>query len=166
MQSAVLVVTLAVVTWNRSASYANAETLFRDTIARNPHAWMAYQNLGTELAAQNRLPEAIEAYEAHYGPDPAMSGRRTTSCSRVCDSVIRWPTNLADRTAIANYEAVVRLEPDHFRAHYNLGTLLMGARAACRRDRSPGKGRHARAQERGRAGESGDCAGRHSVAIG
>ena len=43
---------------------------------------------------------------------------------------MRLGDSLADQpgrshTAIANYEAVVRLEPDHFRAHYNLGTLLM-----------------------------------------
>ena len=60
---AALIAALGVTTWNRSGVYRDAETLYRDTIARNPGAWMAYQNLGTELAARNRLDEAIEAYE-------------------------------------------------------------------------------------------------------
>jgi hypothetical protein len=44
-----LVLILAALTWNRSAVYQSAELLFRDTIARNPQSWMAYQNLGVEL---------------------------------------------------------------------------------------------------------------------
>ncbi len=28
-------------------------------------------------------------------------------------------------SAIWHYESVLRIQPDHFRAHYNLGTVLM-----------------------------------------
>src|SRR5258706_114250 len=54
-----LVGILGVLTWRQSASYRDAETLYRDTISRNPECWMAHVNLGTELADQKRLPEAI-----------------------------------------------------------------------------------------------------------
>ena len=42
-------------TWYRSGGTNDAETLYRDVIARNPGAWMVDQNLGTELAGRNRL---------------------------------------------------------------------------------------------------------------
>ena len=54
-----LVGILGVLTWRQSAIYRDAETLYRDTISRNPECWMAHVNLGTELADQKRLPEAI-----------------------------------------------------------------------------------------------------------
>ena len=33
-------------TWHQSRQYISAEVLYRETIARNPSAWMAYNNLG------------------------------------------------------------------------------------------------------------------------
>ncbi len=38
--------------WIASQKYADAETLWRDTIARNPDAWIAHNNLATELLAR------------------------------------------------------------------------------------------------------------------
>ena len=37
---------LGMLTWLQSRQYVDAETLYRETIARNPGAWMAYNNLG------------------------------------------------------------------------------------------------------------------------
>ena len=123
---AALVAALAVTTWNRSAAYADAETLYRDTIARNPAAWMAFQNLGTELAARNRLGEAIEAYEGALRAKPgyvAAKNNLVLAHMKQADAAAESPDRV--REAIAHYEAVVRIEPEHFRAHYNAGTLLM-----------------------------------------
>jgi len=38
--------------WIATVKYANAETLWRDTIARNPAAWLAQNNLASELLEQ------------------------------------------------------------------------------------------------------------------
>jgi tetratricopeptide (TPR) repeat protein len=123
---AALVIALAVTTWNRSAAYQNVETLFRDTVEKNPQAWMAWQNLGTELAAQNRFAEAIDAYEGALRARPDYGQARNNLvlahmrlAEAVADTSDRWPE------AIAHYEAVLRVDPNHFRANYNLGTLLM-----------------------------------------
>ena len=125
MLAATVVSVLAVLTWNRSSVYRDAETLYRDTIARNPGAWMAYQNLGTELAARNRFQEAVEAYEGalRARPDYAEAKRNLVLAHmKLADAAAE-----SDRasTAIAHYEAVLRVDPHHFRALYNLGTLLM-----------------------------------------
>jgi tetratricopeptide (TPR) repeat protein len=126
MVSAAVIVVLGVLTWHRSAVYANVETLFGDTIARNPAAWMAYQNLGTALAAEDRLPEAIEAYQGalRARPDyPAARDNLVLAHMRLGDALAARSDQ--SQRAIEHYEAVLQLEPGHFRAHYNLGTLLM-----------------------------------------
>jgi len=49
-------------TWNQGYVYRNIESLWVDTIIKNPMSWMAHNNLGVELTRQGRLDEAI----AHY----------------------------------------------------------------------------------------------------
>jgi tetratricopeptide (TPR) repeat protein len=126
LPAAALVVTLGLVTWHRSGVYRDAETLYRDTIARNPAAWMAYQNLGTELAARNRLADAIEAYEGALRAKPdyeAARGNLVLAHMKLADAATESPDRAG--VAIAHYQAVLRVDPDHFRARYNVGTLLM-----------------------------------------
>ena len=53
---------LGVGTWKRSALFADEESLWRDNIAKNPQAWVAYNNLGGLLGAQNRIDEAIQVF--------------------------------------------------------------------------------------------------------
>ena len=118
--------TLGVLTWNRSAVYRDAETLYRDVIRQNPQSWMAYQNLGTELASRNRLTEAIDAYEAALRARPVYPEARNNlvlAHMKLGDAAVDVPDRIP--SAIWHYESVLRFEPDHFRAHYNLGTLLM-----------------------------------------
>jgi tetratricopeptide (TPR) repeat protein len=52
---------LGILTWRQSRQYISAEVLYRETIARNPAAWMAYNNLGAlKLAeASQDLSEAV-----------------------------------------------------------------------------------------------------------
>jgi tetratricopeptide (TPR) repeat protein len=121
-----LLVILGILTWNRSAVFEDAETLYRDVIVRNPQAWMAYQNLGTELASRNRLSEAIDAYEGalRARPDfPQARNNLVLAHMKLGDAAAEVPDRIP--SAIWHYESVLRIEPDHFRAHYNLGTVLM-----------------------------------------
>lgn len=124
--SIALLTTLGILTWNRSYAYQDLETLFRDTIARNPQAWMAYQNLGTDLANRGMLAEAIEAYEGALRVRPGYTEAENNlvlAHMRLADSLGAAAGREAE--AIAHYEAVLRIDPNHFRAHYNLGTILM-----------------------------------------
>lgn len=46
-----LVLVLGLLTWNRAQAFGDGESLWRDTLAKNPEAWMAWNNLaGVELA--------------------------------------------------------------------------------------------------------------------
>jgi tetratricopeptide (TPR) repeat protein len=82
LASALLLV-LAALTFRRAIDYRSAETLWRDTIAKNPSSWMAHNNLAILLAERGDTAEAIE-----------------------------------------NFEASLRIRPDHAGAHANLGYLL------------------------------------------
>jgi hypothetical protein len=74
----VLLVALALVARERSRVYVSEEILWRDTIVRNPSAWMAWNNLGQRLLLAGRAQEAIplitraielqsESWEAYGG---------------------------------------------------------------------------------------------------
>ena len=60
----VLLLALGGLTWRQSGLYANAETLWRGTIAANPGCASAYYNLGVVLVRQRRLDEAIAQFQA------------------------------------------------------------------------------------------------------
>jgi tetratricopeptide (TPR) repeat protein len=50
---------LATLTLRQSLVYASPESLWRDTIVKNPTAWMAMNNLAYELQQQGRAREAV-----------------------------------------------------------------------------------------------------------
>src|SRR5204863_1415130 len=58
-----LLLTLGTLTWRQCGIYANAETLWRATIARNPDSWLANYNLGTILGQKMQVDEAISYLE-------------------------------------------------------------------------------------------------------
>jgi tetratricopeptide (TPR) repeat protein len=145
---------LGALTFRQSAIYVDDETIFRDTLARNPGSYMAHISLGLLFAkTQSRIPEAMEewrealrikpnATDAHYNLGVAlgdMPGRLRDAIAEYEAEIRvqpRFPTshlNLANALAnyperlpeaIAEYETVLRLTPDLPVAHYNLGIAL------------------------------------------
>jgi tetratricopeptide (TPR) repeat protein len=57
-----LIAMLGVLTWLQSMTYADEETLWRETIARNPAAWIAHNNLGVLLDQRGEGDDAIRHY--------------------------------------------------------------------------------------------------------
>ena len=53
---------LGAATWKRNVLFANEESLWRDNIARNPQAWVAYNNLAGLLGEQDKIDEAIQVF--------------------------------------------------------------------------------------------------------
>jgi Flp pilus assembly protein TadD len=109
-----LVVGFGVLTWNQSRIYFNDETLWRDTVAKNPSAWLAHFNLGVRLAEQRRYAEAATAYEAALRLKPDY-----------VDALDNLGMALAQQgkldEAVARWEMAVRVQPDCIEAHNNLG---------------------------------------------
>ena len=118
--AAVILAGFGFLTWNQSRMYADIDTLYRTTLARNPGCWLAHNNLAGRLVASGRLDEAIGHYAEALRLDPrypeaydnlgialALAGRR--------------------EEAVANFEGALRLRPDFAEAHYNLGLTLVSA---------------------------------------
>ena len=117
---AALLVTMAGLTWGQTHVYHDVETLWRDTIAKNPAAWMAHYNLGKTLSDEGRIPEAIAQYEAalRLKPDYAEAhnnlGSALAQQGKLTEAAEQW-------------EEAVRIRPEIAEAHYNLG--FVAARA-------------------------------------
>jgi protein O-mannosyl-transferase len=58
-------VVLGSLTWQEARAYTDAETLYRTTIARNPSAWIAHNNLASLRLAGDPPRERIEESIAH-----------------------------------------------------------------------------------------------------
>jgi Flp pilus assembly protein TadD, contains TPR repeats len=65
-----LIVALIFLTVQRAKIMATDESLCRDTLAKNPSAWIAQNNLGTILAEQNKIDEAITHFRASLEHNP------------------------------------------------------------------------------------------------
>jgi len=110
---------LAILTWRQSRMYRDAETLYGETIARNPGCWLAQNNLGNLRRRAGRGDEAMACYEEALRLKPDYAEAR---CNR---GVI-----LADQgrlpEAVAEYGRALALNPGLLEAHYNLGRALDG----------------------------------------
>ena len=104
---ALLPLILGVLTWRQSAMYRDAETLYRETLARNPASWMAHNNLGEALShTPGRLSDAIVEYQAALRIDAAYPEAH----NNLGNALSQVPGRLTD--AVAEYEAALRIRPD------------------------------------------------------
>ena len=146
-----LILVLGVLTWKQSHIYTDHETLWRDTVAKNPACWMAYNNLGHALAEKGQTDEAIRQYQEAIRLKPdyflarnnlgltLVSRGQTDEAIRQYQEALRVEPNSVDAhnnlgvalgqkgqtdEAIRQWREVLRLKPDYAEAYYNLGVVL------------------------------------------
>jgi tetratricopeptide (TPR) repeat protein len=69
---AAVIAILGVLTWRQSLIYDNLETLWTDTIAKNPSGWLAHYNLGKLYRLQGRLEPAIKHLSLAVANNPSL----------------------------------------------------------------------------------------------
>lgn len=69
-----LVAAFGLLATQRAKVYATDESLWRDTLAKNPAAWNAHNNLGCILAEKNELAAATEHFIASLKLNPRNAG--------------------------------------------------------------------------------------------
>jgi len=100
-----LLLVLGILTWRQCGMYADQETLWRVTMAKNPNSWLAHNNLGKELLRTGRVDEAIIQYQkaVEIEPDFAMAHYNL--------GMVLAQKGLADE-AIAQFKETLRFKPD------------------------------------------------------
>jgi tetratricopeptide (TPR) repeat protein len=146
-----LLLVLGVLTWRQCGMYADVETLWRATIAKNPISWLAHNNLGYVLRQKGQVDEAIVQYQKALEIDPGYAnahynfGNALFQKGRVDEAMEHYQKALEIQPqyaeahnnlgnvlrqkgrvdeAIIQYQKAVEIEPDFAMAHYNLGMVL------------------------------------------
>jgi Flp pilus assembly protein TadD len=151
--AAALLAVLGALTWDQGYAYADLETLWRDTIAKNPDAGMAHDNLANILLARGALAEAVDHYREALRVKPNHvearnnMGAALVRLGRVDEAIghlrealriqpifsephfnlgVAYATQGKTADAIAEYSEAIRIRPTHADAQNNLGSLLVG----------------------------------------
>ena len=113
-----LVVVLGALTWQQAGIYQDLETFWRDTLAKNPDCWLAHNNLGTLLANQGHIEEAMEHSQKAIQINPNDSEALNNLGAALA------ATGRFDE-AIENYYRAIQIKPGFFKALNNLGLALV-----------------------------------------
>jgi protein O-mannosyl-transferase len=117
---ALLLATLGAGTWLQSGIYRDYETLFRETLARNPGSALVHNNLGTILMLKpGGIPEALAEFEAAVRLKPDSPEYHVN----LGLALAQTPGRLPD--AITEYQTALGIDPDFYAAHLNLGLALV-----------------------------------------
>ncbi|MBP7830421.1 MAG: tetratricopeptide repeat protein [Kiritimatiellae bacterium] len=161
---AVLFGVCVVLIWRQSVPYRNLESLWRHTLRGNPRSEIALINLGTLLAQQGRLQEAMEQYQRarQIHPDHldvldgiggllAMQGRGAEALEHYRQVLQRYEGSASIhgnyaallfqygdvRAALPHMERALKMAPRHRRVRANLlGALTNRARREVRNGRT------------------------------
>lgn len=147
----ILLAVLGVLTWRQTQVYRDLETLWRDTLAKNPSSWMAHVNLGTIIEERGDVEEAAQHYresiriqpvqpEAYNNLGSALrkQGEFDEAAAQLRRSLQIDPryvlalNNLGllyhDRgeydEAIRHFQQALEIHPEFAAAHTNLGVTL------------------------------------------
>jgi tetratricopeptide (TPR) repeat protein len=146
-----LLALLGALTWRQLPVYRDLETLWRDTVAKNPASWLALVNLGAVVQERGEIEEAIgyfreslriephqhEAYN-NLGSAMRLRGELDEAIEAIRRSLAVEPDYVLahnslglvqhDRgdydEAVRSFERALELRPDFAPAHTNLGISL------------------------------------------
>jgi Flp pilus assembly protein TadD len=106
-----------ILVWHQGKIYQDIKTLWLDTIQKNPGSWMPHNNLGTILAEEGKLDEAI----AHYSRAIQIKPDAEKAHSNLADVLVRQGKL---EPALSHYYKAAQIKPDSWQTHNNIGSLL------------------------------------------
>ncbi len=143
---------LGLVSWQRTRAYENEETLWTDTLAKNPNCWLGHNNLGDALSQKGEVDEAIVHYrkaleinphdaqlQSNLGMAFFKKGRFDEAMARYDAALEIDPGNAPIQDNLGNallqkgkvdeamgrYQLALQIDPNFAMARYNLGNILV-----------------------------------------
>ncbi len=116
--AAAVVVGLSIESWHGCHIFRSQESLWRDTLAKNPGAWVAHNNLGVALRQRGELAEALRLFENALRLRPNHADTHNN---------LGIVLDLMGRTdeAIVHFTRALELRPRFAQAHNNLGLIYL-----------------------------------------
>ncbi len=118
MLAAVALLILGLLSWQRTWAYESEETLWTDTLAKNPNCWIGHNNLGNVLVNKGQLDEAISQYQMALEINPSHIEARN-------DLGVALAQKGRLDEAMAQFQTALGLDPNHASSYYNLGIVLI-----------------------------------------
>lgn len=115
--TAILIVALGTLSFLHARTFSSEEARCRATIAGNPAAWLAHNNLGATLAAQGKSAEAIPHYREALRLRPVYAEAHSNLGNALA------ATGDLDG-AVREHREALRIWPGNPKAHNNLGVAL------------------------------------------
>jgi tetratricopeptide (TPR) repeat protein len=112
-----LALILGMASWNRAWVYEDRETLWTDTVAKNPDCWIGYNNLGAVLLQKGDLDGAIADYEKALAVNPDLADPHYN-----IGIALSHEGRLDE--AMGEFEQALKIDPHDAQAHSNLGLAL------------------------------------------
>jgi protein O-mannosyl-transferase len=146
-----LLLILGMASWQRIWVYQSQETLWTDTLAKNPNTWLGHCNLGVVLFQKGQVDDAVAQYQkaleinpnyvaAHYNLGNALfqKGQLDQALAQYQKAVEINPNDAEARInlgnalfqneqldeAVAQFQRAIEINPNDAEAHYNLGNAL------------------------------------------
>ena len=113
-----LLVCVGIVSWKRTWVYENQETLWTDTLRRNPNSWVAHNNIGLLRLKEEHVDEALKHFEKAAEINPNSFVCR----ANLGNALLK---NGQPDEAVAQYQKAVEINPAYFAIHYNLGVAFL-----------------------------------------
>jgi len=116
--SAGLLLTLGTLSWQQVRVYENQETLWTDTLVKNPDCWVAHNGLGAAFFQKGQVDEAIGQFQKALEINPNY----TEAHSNLGLAFLQ-----KERTdeALEQFQKAMEISPRYFKAYGNLGNALL-----------------------------------------
>jgi len=123
---AALVLLLIVLSWRRVTAFQDPETLYRDTLAKNPGSVISLANLALYLADQGRCEEALPLARegVRLGPQEAAAHNNLGLVLLRSGDRLGFQPGQFDE-AVAQLQECLRINPRYAAAHSNLAYTLL-----------------------------------------
>jgi tetratricopeptide (TPR) repeat protein len=115
---AMLLAALGLLTWRQCRMYADMETLWRTTLARNPDCWLAQNDLGAVLYEKGQLNQAILRFRSSLAIQPDNAEAQNNLGSALVKKG-------QDNEAIIRFRKALAIRPNYAEAYRNLGNALL-----------------------------------------